>query len=178
MMQEKNDYYILSIYLDPNILSEEIIMKYQTKIENIQNNLDIENGNFNYFDSGFDLFIAKDYTLSAKSISNIVDHGINCSMQFNGKSTAFYLYPRSSMGAKTPLRLSNSVGIIDAGYRGTIKGIMDNISDKDFMINKGERLLQICGPNIMYPIYPIICNDISKLGKTKRGFHGLGSTGK
>ena len=52
-------------------------------------------------------------------------------MTFNGKPTAYYLYPRSSMGSKTPLRLSNSVGIIDAGYRGNIIGVVDNISDRE-----------------------------------------------
>ena len=82
------------------------------------------------------------------------------------------------MGSKTPLRLSNSVGIIDSGYRGDIGGLFDNISNKDYKIKINDRLLQICGPNIMYPIYPVIVDDISELGVTERGDGGFGSTGR
>ena len=38
---------------------------------------------------------------------------------------SYYLYPRSSVSTKTPLRLANSVGIIDSGYRGNIKAVFD-----------------------------------------------------
>ena len=38
--------------------------------------------------------------------------------------------PRSSI-SKTPLRMSNSVGLIDGGYRGEIMASVDNISDDD-----------------------------------------------
>ena len=39
-------------------------------------------------------------------------------------STGFYLHPRSSI-SKTKLRLANSTGIIDAGYRGHIMAMFD-----------------------------------------------------
>ena len=55
----------------------------------------------------------------------------------------YYLYPRSSI-SKTPLRLCNSVGIIDAGYRGNIMAFVDNI-DEDYDL--GTRLFQLCDPN-------------------------------
>ena len=38
--------------------------------------------------------------------------------------------------------------------------------------------MQICGPNIMYPIYPVIVNSIEELGITIRGAGGFGSTGR
>ena len=47
-------------------------------------------------------------------------------------NVSYYLLPRSSMGAKTPLRLSNSVGLKDAGYRGNVIAIVDNNSDESF----------------------------------------------
>ena len=99
----------------------------------------------------------------------------------------FYLYPRSSMGAKTPLRLSNSVGIIDSGYRGNIKALFDCIYDKkfynsnskSFKLESNKSYIQICSPNIEYPMKVIIVHDLNALGKnTSRGIGGFGSTDK
>ena len=55
---------------------------------------------------------------------------------------AYYLFPRSSI-SKTPLRLANSIGLIDGGYRGELVGMVDNIYDKDFHIKRGERYFQL-----------------------------------
>ena len=77
------------------------------------------------------------------------------------------------MGAKTPLRLSNSVGIIDAGYRGNIMAIVDNLSSEDFVIEENTRLFQLCSP-ILGPISFEVVNNLSE---TSRGSGGLGSTG-
>ena len=175
----KRMYYKLSIYLDPTVLSSEIIEKYREKINIIrQDAYDIETGTMVYMDAGFDLFAPDEKLILGNSISNKINHGINCSMSFNDRPCAYYLYPRSSMGSKTPLRLSNSVGIIDSGYRGHIIGVVDNISNCNYNINSQDRLLQICGPNIMYPIIPEIVSCPSELGLTKRGDGGFGSTGR
>ena len=175
------DFYVLKIYFDPNIIDEEVLNKYKSKIQVIQKKIeelkDIETGELNEFDAGFDLFVPQSWVINKKALSNKVDHGICCSMTFKNKPTAYYLYPRSSMGFKTPLRLSNSVGIIDSGYRGHIVGLVDNISDSDYNINKNDRLMQICPPNIMYPIYPEIVSNIHLLGPSIRGSAGFGSTG-
>ena len=77
------------------------------------------------------------------------------------------------MGAKTPLRLSNSVGIIDSGYRGNIIGIVDNLSDEDFIVEPGTRLFQICSPVLDSITFQIV----NSLSDTSRGGGGLGSTG-
>jgi dUTP pyrophosphatase len=45
------------------------------------------------------------------------------------------MYPRSSIG-NTPLRLSNSVGIIDRDYIGNIIAKVDNMSDQEYIIKK------------------------------------------
>ncbi len=145
------------------------INEYTKKIKEIQrkfeNFKDIESEETMEFDAGFDLFVPDLYYINPKSLGTKINHGINCSMSFNGKPTAYYLYPRSSMGSKTPLRLSNSVGIIDAGYRGHIIGVVDNLSENCYEVNKNhyDRLMQICGPNIMYPIYPVIVETIEQL---------------
>ena len=105
-------------------------------------------------------------------VNSIILNYYNC---YSG----YYLYPRSSTGLKTPLRMANSVGIIDSGYRGNIKACLTNTSIVDnFEIVNKERYVQICPPNISYPMYITEVDDISKLGITERLDGGFGSTEK
>lgn len=89
-------------------------------------------------------------------------------------SQPFYIYPRSSIG-KTPLRLANTVGIIDAQYRGNLIVQVDNISDESYNIKKGQRLFQICSQDLT-PFENI--KIVDSLLNTERGSKGIGSTGK
>ena len=173
-------YYVLKIFINRKICSNsKIIEKYREKIAAVQKKMEsYKNGEDLYMDAGFDLFIPYSIIINHNSCGIPVDHGINCAMTFNEIPTAFYLYPRSSTGSKTSLRLSNSVGIIDSGYRGNIVALFDNINWFDTNITCGDRLVQICAPNIMYPIYPVLVDRIEELGITSRGSKGFGSTGR
>ena len=87
------------------------------------------------------------------------------------------MYCRSSTGSKTPLRLSNNVGIIDYGYRGNLCGMFDVIyKTQPYVCPKHTRLLQICTPNLE-PFRIIKVNSDTELGDTQRGSGGFGSTG-
>lgn len=130
-----------------------------------------------YLDAGFDIFVPENYEIH-KGESIKIDMKVKAAMYYNNIPISFYMYPRSSTGSKTPLRLSNSVGIIDAGYRGNCMGIFDQISAFEYNINKGDRLVQFCNGNMNLPIFPIIVNNVSELGITTRGSGGFGSTGK
>ena len=88
-------------------------------------------------------------------------------------SKHFMIVPRSSI-SKTPLRMSNSVGIIDQTYRGELIFCVDNVSAQPFNVLKGMRLCQIIAPDLG-PItfeFGMVRND------TTRGEGGFGSTGK
>lgn len=98
-----------------------------------------------------------------ESLKNIQIKHDNCS---------YYLYPRSSI-SKTPLRMSNSMGIIDAGYRGEIIAKVDNLTDTDYILEKGVRLFQICDASLE----PIEIKIVDSLSETTRGEGGFGSTG-
>ena len=87
-------------------------------------------------------------------------------------NVSYYLYPRSSI-IKTPLRMANSVGIIDAGYRGNIIACVDNVKNYEYKIEKGSRLFQICGPTLE----PIVIRVVNELSNSQRGSGGFGSTG-
>ena len=99
-------------------------------------------------------------------------------MEFKGKPVSYYMYSRSSTPIKTPLRLANCVGIIDAGYRGHMMALFDNIQQIAHTIKKGDRLVQICSPNITYPIEVEIINSIDNFQSSQRGTGGFGSTGE
>ncbi len=106
-----------------------------------------------------------------------IDHKIQC-MVLNckiNKLTGYYLYPRSSI-AKTSFIMSNSTGIIDAGYRGNIIAAIKRIDeDSLYIIEKFQhnKLFQLCTPNLSK--FKSI-ELVNTLPTSKRGVGGFGST--
>lgn len=132
--------------------------------------------NYHEGDSGLDLFVTEQIVVPKKSISFKINLNISCeafSDSLKQSNISYTLVPRSSMGSKTPLRLSNSIGIMDAGYRGNVMAIVDNISEEDFVIEPNTRLFQLCSPTLS----PITFEIVNSLSETSRGTGGLGSTG-
>lgn len=84
------------------------------------------------------------------------------------------IMPRSSIGFKTPLRMANSVGVIDSDYRGEISALYENQDVGDFHIAAGDRIAQGC----IVPVPTVEFEEVNTLSETKRGTGGFGSTGK
>ena len=126
-------------------------------------------GHFHDGDAGLDLYILEETTISSRE-TKLIKLGICCEPA-DGK--AYYLFPRSSI-SKTPLRMSNSIGLIDGGYRGEIMASCDNIKDLDFTIKEGQRLFQL----VAVDSSPISYKVVKELSDTTRGTGGFGSTGK
>jgi len=125
-------------------------------------------------DCGFDIFCPEDVIVPKNRHSFIINMKIKCRFEVNNVNKGFMITPRSSMGSKTPLRLSNSIGIIDPSYRGDLMVIVDNLSDYDFKVIKGSRLVQAVSFNGEH-----INNKYEQtLDSTERGEGGLGSTGR
>lgn len=128
----------------------------------------------NRTDSGLDLPLPCDVVIPKNSIGFKIPLGLSAEPSFNDENPrGYYLYPRSSTGSKTPLRLSNGTGIIDFGYRGEITACVDNISNIDYSAVKGQRLFQLCSPDLS----PISVNVVDELTETDRQSGGYGSTG-
>lgn len=85
------------------------------------------------------------------------------------------VFPRSSI-AKKELLLSNSVGVIDSGYRGEIKAkfMLTDYPETDKIYEVGERIAQL----IIMPYPRIEFEEVNELSKTERGTGGYGSTNK
>ena len=190
----------LKLYVDGN---EELKQKY---IESANKHNNKIFNDYSHIDAGFDLFSPRTadpielyhygdkrrfFGPDWKDLSNVnkPDFKVCCSakMVCDGGSksfnTGYYMYPRSSL-SKTKLRLANSTGIIDAGYRGHIMGMFDvvgskdeNLIDCDFMGNIYDRYVQICAPGLV-PILVQVVDTLEHLGEqTARGSGGFGSTG-
>ncbi len=82
--------------------------------------------------------------------------------------------PRSGLAIKEGIGVLNSPGTIDADYRGEIKIILFNFSDKNFVINNGDRIAQI----VLAKVYRAGLEVSDTLQQSDRGEGGFGSTGK
>jgi dUTP pyrophosphatase len=81
--------------------------------------------------------------------------------------------PRSGLAIKHGITVLNTPGTIDADYRGEIKVILVNLSDKDFTINDGERIAQM----IISAHEQAAWQQVDVLEETQRGAGGFGHTG-
>ena len=175
----------------------EIVNSYKEKVA-VHNKKVCES---KYPDSGFDLLVPYDYSehvfgYTDNRISPITFRaqlGVKCAMVLVDSSAeyaaspatpvGYYLYPRSSI-VKTPFRMANSVGIIDAGYRGELMAVIDNIDSANNDLKTCleryappmSRLFQICAPTLE-PFLVRIVEREDELGITERGCGGFGSTG-
>ena len=182
----------LDVFVDSN---DEQLKQMYVEHANKHNSKITEDPHF--YDAGFDIFLPLDNYFDPNNV-NKIDFQVKCCAkiydnicdvkQFNNMEqtlkylnvythyTPFYTYARSSI-SKTQLRLANNQGIIDAGYRGSLIGMFDSLSNEEYYVSKHSRLLQICAPNLI-PIYVNIVDTFEELGPaTSRGDGGFGSTG-
>ena len=125
-------------------------------------------------DSGFDVYYPETFTIQpgeTKLISLKIKARVVKGADY--EYLPYWLVPRSSI-FKTHLRMANSVGIIDSGYRGFLGTPLDNIGNDPVTIEAGTRLFQICSNNLM-PFKSV--KQVESLDSTERGVGGFGSTG-
>ena len=102
--------------------------------------------------------------------SEIIPTGISVAIP---KGFEIQIRPRSGLAAKNKISVLNTPGTIDADYRGEIKVILINHSDKNFVIEKGLRIAQM----VVCPIIQAQLEEVDELNETIRGEGGFGSTG-
>ena len=174
--------------------------------KNYKEHIEKHNDNLNQFhaDSGFDLLNPTSRQFQPGSLSNKFGLGVKISLMQHAadyvrdpqndstglqpvlrvQPLPYQLLPRSSTGAKTNLRLSNSVGVIDSGYRGELCALVDCFGDVHHQehdadkvrLEKGNRNFQLVAYN-GFPIHVNLVDNESDLGGSERGEGGFGSTG-
>jgi len=130
-------------------------------------------------DAGMDLTA----TEIIKETVNDITYGTGLAMEIP-KGYVGLIFPRSSI-RKYELQLSNSVGVIDSGYRGEIQATFKKTPIEDYVEGNsvarigsnryfvGDRIAQIM--IIPYPKVNFVLSD--ELSDTERGVGGFGSTG-
>lgn len=122
-------------------------------------------------DAAADLYAMAEQVIPAHSYGNKIGTGVKIQLP---EGWLAMILPRSSMGTKTPLRLSNSVGLIDSGYRGELGVLYDNTSNEDYKINAGDRIAQL----LIMPSYRFKAEVVDVLADSDRGETGFGDSGK
>ena len=121
--------------------------------------------------SGMDLAAnLKNPITIAPGKSSIIPTGISLSIP---KNYEIQIRPRSGLAAKNQISVLNTPGTIDADYRGEIKVILINLSDKVFVVENGLRIAQM----VLCPVVKATIKEVDTLEITKRGSGGFGSTG-
>jgi dUTP pyrophosphatase len=82
--------------------------------------------------------------------------------------------PRSGLAIKNGITCLNSPGTIDSDYRGEVKIILINLSDKEHIIQNGDRIAQL----IVHKVETVKWKPAKKVMLSKRNQGGFGHTGK
>ena len=88
------------------------------------------------------------------------------------KNYEIQIRPRSGLAAKKGISVLNTPGTVDSDYRGEIKIILINLSEKSFVVKSGDRVAQM----ILCPVVKCKLKEVKNLPISVRGKGGLGST--
>jgi dUTP pyrophosphatase len=117
-------------------------------------------------DIGYDLYSAEELTIAARGAA-AVHTGI--AIEFVPVAGGI-VKTRSGMAKK---RLMCNAGVIDAGYRGEIIVLMENLADEPYTIRKGDKIAQLLE-------HPLLAGNVAEgeLSDAVRGVKGFGSSGQ
>jgi dUTP pyrophosphatase len=122
-------------------------------------------------DLGYDVYAAVAVTIPARGQS-VVSTGIavECTSPA-GEPMGALLRDKSSMAAR---RLTVTGGVIDSGYRGEIRVLMENLGDAPAEIKAGDKIANL----IPYPVLTGAVNVVEELAESSRKGGGFGSSGR
>jgi dUTP pyrophosphatase len=121
--------------------------------------------------AGMDLYAAIECPMMIPSNERlIVPTGISIALPPGYEAQ---IRPRSGLAAKHGVTVLNTPGTIDADYRGEIKVILANLSEEDFLVERGMRIAQM----VIARYEQATWNVVESLDETSRGAGGFGSTG-
>jgi dUTP pyrophosphatase len=122
-------------------------------------------------DLGYDLYASESLMLAARG-NAVVPTGIaiECTSR-EGKPMGCLLRDRSSLASK---RLAILAGVIDAGYRGEIRVVMENLGAEPYTIHAGDNIANM----VPHPVLTAEVEVVADLAESKRKAGGFGSSGR
>ncbi|XP_056633065.1 deoxyuridine 5'-triphosphate nucleotidohydrolase-like [Diorhabda sublineata] len=117
--------------------------------------------------AGYDLKSAYDVVVPARGKA-LVDTGLKIELP---EGCYGRIAPRSGLAVKNFIDVG--AGVVDEDYRGVLKVVLFNHSDKEFEVKSGDRIAQLICERIFYPEL----EEVKELTDTERGEGGFGSTG-
>lgn len=122
-------------------------------------------------DLGYDLYAAESITLPPRGHA-AVPTGIAMELtSADGTPMGALVRDRSSMALR---RIITTAGVIDAGYRGEVRVIMENLNDTEQAIQAGDKIANM----LPYPVLTTAVEVADDLADSRRGAGGFGSSGK
>ncbi len=117
-------------------------------------------------DIGYDLYSAEDLTIPAREAAG-VHTGI--AIEFIPAAGGI-VKTRSGLAKK---RLMCNAGVIDAGYRGEVIVLIENLGEESYSIHKGDKIAQLLE-------HPFLAGEVAEgdLSEAVRGAKGFGSSGQ
>jgi len=122
-------------------------------------------------DLGYDIYSAVALMIPARGHATVsTGIAIECSSP-SGEKMGALLRDKSSMASR---RLTVTGGVIDAGYRGEIRVLLENLGDSPAEIHAGDKIANL----IPYPVLTGDVKVVKELTDSKRHAGGFGSTGR
>lgn len=119
------------------------------------------------FSAGLDLSSIENCLILPKS-KRLIDTGLSIELPYGVYGR---IAPRSGLALNNFIQVG--AGVIDADYRGSVKVLLFNHSEKDtFYVNIGDKIAQLICEKILYPKVVEVLN----LSETIRNQQGFGST--
>ena len=122
-------------------------------------------------DLGYDVYSAVTVTIPARGHA-VISTGIaiECSSA-SGEPMGALLRDKSSMASR---RLALTGGVIDAGYRGEVRVLIENLGDSAAEIHAGDKIANL----IPYPVLTSGVQVVEELTDSRRKAGGFGSSGR
>lgn len=124
-------------------------------------------------DAGADLT-----AVSVEMKGNLLIYGTGLAFEIP-KGYCMEIFPRSSI-SKYDLELTNSVGIIDADYRGEVKFVYRIVEDIRSFLDKENVIYKVgdrIGQAIIRQLVPTEYIEVGEINESERGTGGFGSSG-
>ena len=120
-------------------------------------------------DAGMDIYSNEEKTISAKTW-DLVKTGFSMELPAGYEAQ---VRSKSGLTLKSGLIVLNSPGTIDENYRGEVGVILMNVSDKDYKIEKHQKIAQM----VINKVEHFKVEIVTEMSSSNRGEGGFGSTG-